>query len=184
MHKRTLYATDLLKQIKGNIHMSNNADRLDLSFSNTGLGDIEPKERAKLIIDLFKVLNDHYRNDINSVWQRSQFFIVIHGALITYVSSKSSEPSTLPLIAMMGMVLGLLWLLGAIVTVKWISIWREQVIAVESKIYNHGPYKIGEIGRNWYHIIRPHHISWIVASIALLFWIYVYRYGLPKLGTP
>ena len=95
MHKRTLYATDLLKQIKGNIHMSNNADRLDLSFSNTGLGDIEPKERAKLIIDLFKVLNDHYRNDINSVWQRSQFFIVIHGTLITYVSSKSSEPSTL-----------------------------------------------------------------------------------------
>ncbi|MFH0784821.1 MAG: hypothetical protein V2B20_23090 [Pseudomonadota bacterium] len=136
-------------------------------------------EQAKLVLDLLKILCDHYRNDINAVWQRSQFFVTAHGAMIALIASAKLDTKVIHLISQLGIALAVIWFVLAAVTARWIRVWREMVIRVESEVFVKGPFHSGEPGNGWYHIVRPQHISWIVAMLFFGFWIHVLYFGAP-----
>lgn len=160
--------------------MSTQGSEIDLSLTDEFNAHAEPKDHPRLTMDLFKIVNDHYRNDINAVWQRSQFFVTAHVALIVFVASRKLPPESFVSVSLIGIFLGALWLIGALVTAKWISVWRAMVITVESHIFKRGPYQVGEVGRGWHQKFRPQHVSWFLALTSLVFWVYVgIHHGLP-----
>jgi len=133
-------------------------------------------EQSRVVADLFRTTNDHFRNDINALWQRSQFFMAANIALLAFFHSaafvRSDRPSVLA-ISIFGLIISLSWFMVAFLSVRWIDVWRHAVVNVENHLVAMGPFRVGESigGRRIHHIWRPEICSYILAFVFGVFWL-------------
>jgi hypothetical protein len=133
---------------------------------------------TKMMSDIFKSVGDHYRNDINAVWQRSQFFQLSNLGLLAFFYSNAFDRGNIASvigISITGIVISLFWLLIAKVTIAWIDTWRNALVDVEKVMVYKGPYKLGENidGKEFHEKYRPEFFAVVVAFIFLLGWLLI-----------
>lgn len=133
----------------------------------------------KEIIDIFKIVNEHYRNDINAVWLRSNYFMLSDLGLLAFFYSTAFDrgnKSAVIFISMMGILLSLSWIFAIIITIRWIDVWRRTVVDLETSIFKKGPFKRGESidGNNWHEKVRPEIFPIMLGTIFVLFWFYIF----------
>lgn len=152
-------------------------------------------DEQKFIIDIFKSVSDHFRNDINAVWQRNQFFLLSNLGLLGFFYSNAFDRRNLESvlgISMAGIITSLCWLVLALVTAKWICVWRKALVDVEKQMVPYGPYQRGEKveiqfyrifklekfhlifePKNFHLIFRPEIIAIAVAFIFVAGWCFI-----------
>ncbi len=94
--------------------------------------DCELKEK----IEYFKILADHYRMDVQAVWQRASAFIVINGALLAIYGTlyaKDAHDVNIA-ISILAFVLCVLWFVNQFVTTRWLEEWRRALCELDTKI--------------------------------------------------
>src|SRR5262245_58554667 len=130
-------------------------------------------DEGKMLIELLKIVTDHYRNDVNAVWQRSQFFIAGNSALYAYFYSlKEPTLDFVKAVSALGLALSVLWIVLAYTTVYWLDVWRRTVVALEGKIFKAGPFSRGDVlvGKRVYHRVRPEWITILLAVVVAILW--------------
>ena len=135
-------------------------------------GDLKPAA------ELFKSVGDHFRNDINAVWQRGQFFLTANLTMLAFFFStafKRENIASVFVISVVGILLSFLWFRIAKATVAWINVWRNSLIHVEQAIFEYGPYERGENldGKSKHEKYRPEEFSPKVALTFILIWFFV-----------
>ena len=88
-------------------------------------------------IEVYKTVAEHYRQDIREFWTRSNFYLVVEAGLISVFVASADEPTATTvrlLLAWLGAVLSLFWLLVMWGSVRWINRWRDQVREVEKRV--------------------------------------------------
>lgn len=133
---------------------------------------------SKPAAELLKSVGDHFRNDINAVWQRGQFFLTANLTMLAFFFStafKREDFAAVLVISVVGILLSFLWLQIAKVTVSWINVWRNSLIDIEKEIFKFGPYERGEnlIGELPYERLRPEEFSPRVALTFIGIWLCV-----------
>jgi hypothetical protein len=133
-------------------------------------------EQARVLIDVFRTINDHFRNDINAIWQRSQFFMAANLAVLAFFYSTAFERTDRASVLSMsifGLIISCSWFVVAFLSAKWINVWRHAVVNVENHLVACGPFGVGEAidGRNIHHIWRPEFCSYILACVFSVFWL-------------
>ena len=132
----------------------------------------------KILIDLFKIVNDHYRNDINSVWQRSHYFLYADIGLLGFVFSSAlikNSAVAIVMIAIGGLAVSIAWAFISLTTIRWIHTWRKGVVEIEKSLFQIGPFNHGEAlsGDQYHEQWRPEYFSFILPFVFIIIWVWL-----------
>jgi hypothetical protein len=79
---------------------------------------------------VFQAVHDHFRQDLREFWQRSNFYLVVDGVLVSAFAT--SHVRTLQLIlSCAGLIISLFWLLVARGSIAWLALWRAEVRRID-----------------------------------------------------
>ena len=83
-------------------------------------------EVADRDLRIFEIVHGHFEQDLREFWQRSNFYLVVDGLLLSAFVSAHLHPLQI-LLACAGLVISLFWLLVARGSITWIQLWRGEV---------------------------------------------------------
>ncbi len=75
---------------------------------------------------IFQVIHDHFQQDLREFWQRSNFYLVVDGLLVSAFATAHVHALQIVL-SCAGLVISLFWLLVARGSIAWIALWRAEV---------------------------------------------------------
>jgi hypothetical protein len=81
---------------------------------------------AGLDIQIFQLVHGHFEQDLREFWQRSNFYLVVDGLLLSAFASAHVRSLQI-LLACGGLVISTFWLLVARGSVTWLRLWRGEV---------------------------------------------------------
>ena len=88
-------------------------------------------------VEVYRTVTEHFRQDIREFWTRSNFYLVVEAGLISVFVASADKPTDATvrlLLAGLGAVLSVFWLVVTWGSVHWINRWREQVRQVEKPV--------------------------------------------------
>jgi len=90
-------------------------------------------------IENFKMVAEHFRQDIREFWTRANFFLLAQMALFSAFVVVYSAPITEQIIVVMlvpifGMTMAIFWFFVLRGAIFWIKQWREQVIKLSKEL--------------------------------------------------
>jgi hypothetical protein len=77
-------------------------------------------------LEIFKLLSDHFQQDLREFWQRSNFYLVVSAALVSVFSAQSQDDLRLA-IGSFGLIISAFWFLVARGSLVWIQLWRREL---------------------------------------------------------
>jgi hypothetical protein len=106
---------------------------------------------TELDLVIYRVINEHFRQDVREFWVRSNFYLLVQAGLISVFVATGSNPAmhtgagnktalSLIVLAGMGLVLSLLWFTVARASVFWIRKWRQEMIELDNLLNRHRSY--------------------------------------------
>jgi hypothetical protein len=127
--------------------------------------------------EVFKLVHMHYLHDLSLFWQRSNFYLLVEGALVTGFAS-STEAELRVALAGIGLLISLFWFMVARGSVIWLNRWREELITLDALVDRLQVYARIEpqvLARPWESpswITRwlpiPFGVSWVVLLVLLV----------------
>jgi hypothetical protein len=90
-------------------------------------------------LEVFKVVGEHYRQDLRDFWTRSNFYLVVEGGLLSVFFSRLGNTSKYEIaidfaFILLGGLLAVIWFFVARNSLFWIQQWRTQMIEVDEKV--------------------------------------------------
>ncbi len=76
--------------------------------------------------ELFKLVAEHFRADLQLFWQRCNLYLVVNAALVSVYSSLHAS-SLQPLLAGFGLIISIFWFVVVRGSAYWIDNWRQQL---------------------------------------------------------
>ena len=125
-------------------------------------------------IEIFKIVTDHLKQDTAQFWIRANFFLVAHAGLlsafsISYPGLKYGM-SVLRVIPILGALIAVFWLIVLRSSIRWIQLWREQVIRLDKELDPFGCYSEVESHATREPFSSPSYLTQFLPVIFLLGW--------------
>ena len=146
--------------------------------------------RSDSKLEAFRIVTEHYRNDFQLFWQRTNFFLIVDAGLLGFFFTKpfnsscqcASQSAYLPAVCLAGAALSLIWFLVAISSLRWINVWRQEVVRIDEKVNPFRSFSNGEqVKRSvWrFHLyLRPEVVSAGTPVLFITVWLFVYFFRL------
>jgi hypothetical protein len=77
-------------------------------------------------IQIFQLVHGHFEQDLREFWQRSNFYLVVDGILLSAFATAHLRSLQI-LLSCGGLIISIFWLLVARGSVTWLRIWRGEV---------------------------------------------------------
>jgi hypothetical protein len=84
-------------------------------------------------IEVFKVLSEHYRQDLREFWSRNNFYLVVDAALVSVYSSQADSAVRLTL-GLFGVGISVFWYLVARGSIIWLGRWRREIMQLDELV--------------------------------------------------
>jgi hypothetical protein len=141
-------------------------------------------ENLSAKLDAFKIVNDHYRNDFQLFWRRTNFYLISDSGLLGFFVSKvldnPLQSRSFSLAACIsGATLSFIWFLVSLSSIYWIDIWRKQVVLIDNDVNPYNSFSVGENieQKQWQFqfikYFRPEIISTCVPLLFLVIWMFL-----------
>jgi hypothetical protein len=75
---------------------------------------------------VFQILHDHFQQDLREFWQRSNFYLVVDGLLVSAFTTAHTHALQI-VMSCAGLVISLFWLVVARGSIAWLALWRAEV---------------------------------------------------------
>jgi|1186.fasta_scaffold14214_2 hypothetical protein len=88
-------------------------------------------------LEVFKVVSEHFRNDFKMVWEHSNFFFLVEGALLTVfasLSGRKNQEDVVSALAYIGLATSVLWWWAAASRMYLVDEWRAQMVKVDDRV--------------------------------------------------
>jgi hypothetical protein len=127
-----------------------------------------PEHEAVLLrdIEMYKLVVDHYNQDLREFWQRSNLYLLIDAGLLSIAASQPQGSFRSMLLSLFGILISLTWYLVARGSIVWIRQWRREVESVDEVVSRLG---------SFHRLERPVHQrpwsspSWVTQWLPLVF---------------
>lgn len=94
-------------------------------------------ERHNAVADrdlkVFEIVHAHFEQDLREFWQRSNFYLVVDGLLLSALVSAHVHGLQI-LLSCAGLIISLFWLLVARGSIAWIQAWRTEVCRLDQVV--------------------------------------------------
>lgn len=128
------------------------------------------------LLKAYEVVAAHYRQDVLVYWTRLSVFLVVQaGLLAVFRSLGSSDGGPATVFATVGAGISVVWLLVARASVRWIAVWRRQIVELDAIVNPLASYSadLESHHRNpWARMAaRPSEIAQALPVVFLLGWL-------------
>ena len=101
--------------------------------------DEDKKWQRTCDIENFKMVTEHFRQDVREFWTRANFFLLAQTALfsafvVVYPSLATEQAIVVVTVPIFGLILALFWFFVLRGAIFWIRRWREQVIKLSKEL--------------------------------------------------
>jgi hypothetical protein len=98
----------------------------------------QEERNLELDMEIFKVVTDHLKQDTAQFWIRADFYLVaLTGLLSAFALSYNGlrqQVGILRVIPILGVLASILWFVVMRNSIKWIQMWREQVVKLDEEL--------------------------------------------------
>ena len=136
------------------------------------------KKDAQLARDIenFKIIAEHFRQDIREFWTRANFYLLAHTGLFSaFVISYPTLIGDQTLIAMsipiLGLIIGILWFMVLQNALHWLQQWREQVIKLSKKLDRFQCYAEVESSAKQRPFLQPDYVTQFLPLVFIITWL-------------
>jgi hypothetical protein len=144
-------------------------------------------EEAQLEVDLevFKVVVEHFRHNLEIFWQHYILFIAIQGALLTVATDKNSSDPRKQALAGFGILLSAFWWWIGWRRWKLIELWREEVMRLDLVVDRHASFFSVETKVRRRPLGIPAFSALFLPPLIGIGWIVLFgmAYGAPEWGA-
>lgn len=120
---------------------------------------------AERDLEIFKVVAEHYRQDLRLFWQRCNLYLIVHAALVSVYATIESA-SLAPMLGVFGLVLSVFWYLVARGSFLWIRRWRAELTRLDRIVDRFQAFAQVEERGNAYPWLSP---SWVTQWLPIAF---------------
>jgi len=146
--------------------------------------NLEEKRKPDRDIEIFKMVEEHFRQDVREFWVRANFYLLAHAGLfsvfvVAYSTLLKSQIMILVILSMLGLVVAMFWFLVLRGSIKWLQCWREQVIDLDKKLDPFKCYiKVESLAKER-PFLSPSYITQFLPLIFVVAWLAVLLTVLP-----
>jgi len=94
-------------------------------------------------IEVFKMVHEHFMQDVREFWQRSNFYLVVNAALVSVFASGEQSQLRVAL-AGVGLLISLFWFMVARGSIIWLRRWRAELMRLDDLVDRFGIYAQAE----------------------------------------
>jgi hypothetical protein len=132
-------------------------------------------------LQIFQIVHDHFEQDLREFWQRSNFYLVVDGLLLSaFVSAHLRSLQILLVCA--GLVVSLFWLLVARGSIAWIGAWRDEVRRLDQVVNRFQSFNVIE---NKVQLSKLSSPSWVTQWLPAFFlagWLVIFLLSVLRNG--
>jgi hypothetical protein len=96
-----------------------------------------PASAAEL--EVFKVVADHFRQDLREYWVRNNMYLVVNGILISVYTSAVSDGAYRLALPAFGLLTSAFWFAVARGSYHWLRVWRHELCEIDVAV---DPFKV------------------------------------------
>ena len=82
---------------------------------------------------MFKILSEHFRQDLREFWSRNNFYLVVDAALVSIYTSQTASDMRLAL-GLFGLTVSIFWYLAARGSLIWLAHWRREIMDLDQSV--------------------------------------------------
>lgn len=124
-------------------------------------------------LEIMRMVHEHYRMDIEQIWKRGTVYLTISSALFALISSKDfvSDVSK-SIFVLFGLVISGVWFINAVLSYRWIGVWRRHLVRIDSEINPFRSFSEGEGSEHWLwsHVKRPQTYALALPLASIILW--------------
>lgn len=130
-------------------------------------------------IENFKMVTEHFRQDLREYWNRANFYLVTNAGLfsaflIIYPTLAATHSSMVLLVPILGISIATLWFLVLRGALFWIEQWRQQVIKLSKELDRFQCYYQVESMLKERRYLSPSNLTKFVSVVFILAWVAIF----------
>lgn len=141
--------------------------------------DSEKSGQRSCDIENFKMVAEHFRQDVREFWTRANFYLLAHAALLSafvavYPAMIKEEIIVAVLIPVFGITIAVFWFLVLRGSVFWIKQWRKQVIKLSKELDRFKCYAEVENRVNQEKTKSPSYLTQFLPLLFVFIWLMMF----------
>jgi len=139
----------------------------------------DPEKEKQLVrdIEIFKIVTEHFRQDLREYWTRANFFLLAHAGLfsafvVAYPTLAKDRPMIVMSIPILGLFIAILWLLVLQTSIYWLDEWRKKVIKLSKELDRFQCYaEIERLSERKKRFLQPARIARFLPLVFMITWL-------------
>ncbi|XVV17178.1 hypothetical protein ACQP2X_23215 [Actinoplanes sp. CA-131856] len=141
-------------------------DGSTVDTNGTPVGPVSIPEESSLDIEVFKVVAEHYRQDLREYWVRNNMYLLITGILVSVFASLGSKEGYGLALPAFGLLVSIFWFAVARGSTRWLQVWRDELCAIDHAVDRFQVYhRVEQRGRMNGKLRSP---SWVTQFLPLV----------------
>jgi hypothetical protein len=137
--------------------------------------NIERKRPLSHDIKIFEMVEAHFRQDVHDFWNRANFYLLAQTSLfsvfIAIYPTLSRYPAIVAIsIPLLGLVVAIFWFIVLRGSIKWIQLWREQVMKLDKELDRFQCYNEVERFAIQKPFLSPSYVTQFLPVIFVIIW--------------
>jgi len=127
-------------------------------------------------IEIFRIVTEHFRQDIREFWTRANFYLLAHAGLfsafaMTYPTLIKYHATIALTIPILGLIIAIVWFIVLRGTIYWLERWREQVIKLAKELDRFQCYVEVESSTRQKRFLSPSYVTQFLPLIFAIIWL-------------
>ncbi len=127
-------------------------------------------------IEVFKIVTDHFKQDLREFWHRSNFYLIAQAALFSvfvaiHSVSTHLETAVSLVFTTLGLAIAIFWFLVARGCIAWIQRWRKIVIELDNELDRFKCYSRVEALVEQKPFLSPSYITQLLPLVFVIAWL-------------
>ena len=127
-------------------------------------------------LEVYKVVTEHYRQDIREFWSRSNFYLLVEAGLLSVFVSIASQSSDYARVlglglGLFGLTIAISWVLVSRGSTIWIRRWRSFAVEIDKVVDRHQIYTKAESFADRNPLLSSSTVTQVLPIIFCLGWV-------------
>lgn len=138
--------------------------------------DVEKDKQLACDIEIFKIITEHFRQDIREFWTRANFYLLANAGLFsafvvaypTLIKERIVVVMSIPII---GLITAIFWFIVLRGAIHWLRRWREQVIKLSKELDRFQCYAEVESSVKQSPLLSPSYVTQFLPLVFVITWL-------------
>jgi hypothetical protein len=126
----------------------------------------EPIQPNSVDIEVFKVVAEHFRQDLREFWVRNNMYLLVTGVLVSVFASVGNKGAYRSALPAFGLLVSIFWFAVAHGSSRWLQIWRDELCRIDHELDRFQVfYRVEQRGASNRKVWSP---SWVTQFLPLV----------------